>query len=1183
MKFLLLAFCLAFLYLFSTAQPLRINEVMSSNGGALTDSDGETSDWIEFFNAGTTSVNLKDFGLSDKKAQPFLWLFPDYTVNPGEYLLVFASGKDRRELPVNWNTIVSQGDDWKYLVPTTEPTTNWRLSGFADTNWQTGKSGFGQGDNDDATVVTVPRSIFLRKKINITNAASVRQLVLHMDYDDGFVAYLNGVEIARSQMLGKGALPRFDETASGQHEALMYQNQAPEKFLISNPAGILKTGENVLAIQVHNINTTSSDLSAIPFLSVETIEKPANPRIVEILKLGSNELHTNFKISADGESIYLTNPSGALADSVRVGALKTNYSYGRTLNDPTVWNAFDTSTPVQINSGDGVSGEDPGKPVFSLPGGIYSTAMKIYMTAPTTNDTIYYTTDGSVPTRSSLKAVREIDIPTSKVVRARILKAGMLPGETVTNSYIIYGNKKMPVVSISMNPADLWDYNTGIYVMGPNAETKNPNFGANFWMDWEKAAHFELMETTGNKVIDVDAGVKIYGNWSRANAQKSMAFYCRKAYGTEEMKYKIFNERPFDKFKNLVLRNSGNDWNNTMFRDGLMTGMTLGLDVDQQAFRPATIFLNGEYWGILNMREKVNEHFIAANHDVDPDAVILMENNGSAINGSADEWWSLYSFIENNSLSLQANYDHVVSKIELGNYIDYTASQIFYANHDWPGNNIKYWKTTDPASRWRWIMFDTDFGMGIWNTPASKNSIEIVTATNGTEWHNQPWSTLMLRKMLENTGFSNQFVNRFADLMNTTFLPERINKAIDLKRDAISDEMTSHSNKWYGPSHSDWLWNVQMMKNFATDRPYYMFTHLQQKFKFQIPQRITVLADSLAGSVQLNSLKLTKFPWSGAYFQEVPVTLTAIPKAGHRFLKWEGVTTNSSSISITINPKALMQIRAVFESDGSHYDDIVINEVSFNNNATADPGDWIELVNKGGFDIDISGWQVTDSDPNHQFVFAANTIIKANEYLVIANDLEKFKAVFGSVKNLHETFTFNFGLSNTVDAIKLYSSQSQLIDEVNYWNSDPWQTYTFDELWSLELTNPTKNNNSGLNWVLSERNGTPGLRNTPYIPDAIEDLPVAQSATELLPNYPNPFNEGTYIEFKLDQPGKYIVSVLDVNGRTLRILSGDNPFSTVHTIYWDGNDNSGKPVATGVYFYRLESNGFSEMKRMVKM
>lgn len=1183
MKFFLLAIYLAIPSLFSAAQPFRINEVMTSNGGSVADIDGDSSDWIEFFNSGTTAVNLNGYGLSDKKDNPFQWVFPDFKVNPGEYLLVFASGKDRREEPVNWNTIVSQGDDWKYLVPTFEPATNWRLNSFDDSKWATGKSGFGFGDNDDATIVTVSKSIFLRKKITITNVLSISQLVLHMDYDDGFVAYLNGVEIARAQMSGGGGLPRFDGTASGQHDALIYRGQSPETFVISNPATVLKSGENILAVQVHNINATSSDLSAIPFLSVATSEKPVNPRIVDILKLGRNEFHTNFKLDADGESLYLTNASGVLADSVRIGILQLNYSYGRTSKDPTVWAAFDASTPGKINSGDGTSGEYAGKPVFSLPGGIYPTSLKVRLAAPNSNDTIYYTIDGSVPTRSSSIAIREIDIPNSKVIRARIFKAGMLPGVTVTNSYIIYGNKKMPVVSLSMDPADLWDYYTGIYVKGPNAQTKNPFFGANFWMDWEKACHFELMETTGNKVIDIDAGVKIYGNYSRANDQKSMALYCRKGYGYDNIKYKIFAERPFDEFKDIVLRNSGNDWNNTMFRDGLMTGLTIGLNIDQMAFRPATVFLNGDYWGILNIREKINEHFIAANHDVDPDDVILLENNGFPLIGSADDWLKLYSFMVNNTLNNQANYDQVVAQIDLGNYIDYTASQIFYANHDWPGNNIKYWKTTDVDSRWRWIMFDTDFGMGIWNTPASKNSIEIVTATNGTEWHNLPWSTLMLRRMLENTGFRNQFVNRFADLMNSTFLADRVNKAIDLKRDLIEDEIGNHFQKWNKDPYNDWLVNVQMMKKFATDRPTNVFNHIRLKFGFQNPQIITARADSAQGIIQLNSLKLTKFPWRGTYFPNVPITLTALPKAGFRFVKWTGIATGSNSSIITVVPQANMDLTAVFENDGSHYDDIVINEISFNNSATANPGDWIELTNKGQYDIDISGWIITDSDPNHQFIFAATTWIKANEYLVIANDPEKFKAVFGSVKNLVEPFFFDFGLSNTVDAIKLYSRENQLIDEVNYVNADPWQTYSFTELWSLELINPANNNNSGLNWVLSEKNGTPGLRNTPYIPNAIDDIPVARNSTELLQNYPNPFSEGTYIEFKFDKPGKYLVSILDVNGRILRILTGDDPISTVKTVYWDGNDNSGKPLPKGVYFYRLETNGFSKMKRMVKI
>jgi len=1181
MKLFLLSICLAFTAVYTSAQPLRINEVMSSNGGIITDMDGDSSDWIEFFNSGTTSVNLNGFGLSDKKDQPFQWIFPHYIVNPGDYLLVFASGKDRREVPFNWNTIIASGDDWKYLVPATEPTTNWRLSTFDDTGWKTGKSGFGMSDNDDATLVTVTKSILLRKKITITNLTTIKQLVLHMDYDDGFVAYLNGVEIARAQMLDKGVLPRFDEKASGLHEALIFQGQAPEMFVISNPALVLKSGENILSIQVHNNDIASSDLSAIPFLSVETTVKPTAPRVIDILKLGRNEFHTNFKLNADGESLYLTNPSGVLVDSVLMGAMQINYSFGRSAKDPIVWVAYDVSTPGEVNTGEEVSGEMAPKPVFTKPGGIYATGTILSITAPTQNDTIYYTLDGSVPTRSSSIAVREIEIRTSKVVRARILKSGMLPGETVTNSYIIYGNKKMPVVSISMNPTDLWDFNTGIYVDGPHAEVKDPHFGANYWMDWEKACHFELMEATGNKVIDVDAGVKIFGNYSRANAQKSLAFYCRKGYGYEDMNYKIFAERPYDKYKNVVLRNSGNDWNNTMFRDGLMTGLTLGMNLEQQAFRPATIFLNGEYWGIHNIREKINEHMIAQHNDIDPDDVTILENHGILVTGTADDYWAMYSFVENNSLATQANYNKMLEWIDINSFIDYFSSQIYFRNHDWPGNNIRYWKTNDATGRWRWILYDTDFGMGIWNALASENSLAFATATNGPDWPNPPWSTLMLRKLLENIVFRNQFVNRFADLLNSNFRADRVNQAIDLKRDAITDEIGSHLLKWNGGSKSTWLSNIQQIKNFATARPFNVFSHIRLKFSFQNTQIITAQADSLQGLIQLNSLKLSSFPWKGSYFPNVPVTLTALPKVGYKFVKWTGITTGSNLATIKVVPQANMVLTAVFEKHQNHYEDIVINEISFNNDATADPGDWIELTNKGAFDIDISGWKITDSDPNHQYIFAANTWLKANEYLIVSSDLTKFSSIFAIGENLFGPF--NFGLSNTLDAVKLYSREGQLVDEVNYGNTDQWQTSTFDELWSLELTNPALNNNSGLNWVLSVNNGTPGLRNTPYSPNAVDDLPIDATSSELLQNYPNPFNEGTYIEFKLDKPGEYRISVLDLNSRTLRIIEADDQMSSNHTVYWDGKDNSGKPVATGVYFYRLEATGFSEMKRMVKM
>lgn len=478
-------------------------------------------------------------------------------------------------------------------------------------------------------------------------------------------------------------------------------------------------------------------------------------------------------------------------------------------------------------------------------------------------------------------------------------------------------------------------------------------------------------------------------------------------------------------------------------------------------------------------------------------------------------------------------------------------------------------------------MFDTDFGMGGINGSAYSNTLAFATEPNGPGWPNPPWSTLILRKLFENTGFRDQFVNRFADLMNSTFLPERVNKVINEKRDVISEEMIAQLKRWNAGTQTAWLSRVAALKTFANARPGYVFGHMKQKFGFQSQQIVTVNTDSVAGTIKLNSLNLNTFPWKGSYFPNVPITLTAIPNAGYRFLKWEGITTNSNQPTISVAPKLNLVLTAIFESDGSHFDNIVINEISFNNELATDPGDWIEIYNKGKEDIDISGWKLTDADSTHRFIFAANTWIKANDYLVVSNNLIKMEEVFGTVQNV--TGTFDFGLGSETDAVRLYSNTSQLIDEVNYSNVFPWKTFDLSQLWTLELSNPAKNNNLPSNWVFAVNNGTPGVRNPSNIPAEIENLPVAQNTTKLLPNYPNPFSEGTAIEFKLDKPGKYLVSVLDLNGRTIRNLSDDNQFSTVHTLYWDGCDNSGKSVVSGIYFYRLECEGFNQTKRMVKM
>ena len=240
-----------------SAQDVVINEAMPSNSSTIHDEDGETSDWVELYNPGTEPVNLENYGLSDSKKTEKFWFFPSVELNPKEFLLVFLSGNDRKQLPVYWETLIDVGDEWKYITPTEEPPGEWRNSGFDDSGWLEGKSGFGYGDGDDSTLIEPTMSVFIRKTFTLDDAAEIVDGLLHMDYDDGFVAYLNGVEIARAGLFTNG--PPAYNAAAVSREAHMYGGGEPEVFPVDNIQELLNEGENALAIQVHNTSAGSSD------------------------------------------------------------------------------------------------------------------------------------------------------------------------------------------------------------------------------------------------------------------------------------------------------------------------------------------------------------------------------------------------------------------------------------------------------------------------------------------------------------------------------------------------------------------------------------------------------------------------------------------------------------------------------------------------------------------------------------------------------------------------------------------------------------------------------------------------------------------------------------------------------------------------------------------------------------
>ncbi len=535
------------------AQNIVINELMSSNLSTITDEDGDFSDWIELYNAEDTRLSLFNYSLTDNFSDTLKWIFPDISIAPNEYLMIFASGKNSTDKIIHIETMIDQGDDWNYFLGYSEPPADWRELSFDDSDWQIGTSGFGFGDDDDSTDVSPadpfdppPISVFIRKKFTIDNISFILGVIFHVDYDDGFVAYLNGTEIARANVGTVGTPPSFDTFADVAREAEIYAGGKPERYDIEDFYSILNEGENVLAVQVHNVQLYSSDMTLIPFLTFEMNGMPEDSRgPAEILGFVIPNIHTNFKLNSSGEELCLYNQFAEIVDSVSFGQLPTDYSYGRKPDGETGWYIFNQPTPGASNSTDGYQ-DYVEEPEFSINGGFYSDFVDISIISPAEDMETYYTLDGSTPTESSYIYSTPIHLESTTVLRAGCFKDGYLQSKTITQSYLINTDFSLPVISLVTDSGNFFDIDSGIYVFGDKPDTTYPYWNSNFWEDWERPVHVELYEPDGQQGFSIDAGIKIYGSWSRLYPQKSLSVFARGRYGYNEINYRIFPDLPIN-------------------------------------------------------------------------------------------------------------------------------------------------------------------------------------------------------------------------------------------------------------------------------------------------------------------------------------------------------------------------------------------------------------------------------------------------------------------------------------------------------------------------------------------------------------------------------------------------------------------------------------------------------------
>lgn len=1047
-------------------ESIVINEFVSSNVDGRKDEDGDATDWIELHNPTAVAVDVEGWALSDDPADPTKFIFPPTVIEPDGYLLVYASGKDRRVQPRGFSTLVGEGARWRWLPGTVEPPATWADSTFDDSSWARGPSGFGFGDGDDRTVVQ-DDTVYVRLVFDLTaqQLAAVQTLYLHVDYDDGFVAYLNGAEVARENIGMVGERPAHDDFADGAVEAKLYQGSQLSAISLADAFGILTPGTNVLAIQVHNASAASSDLSLIPFLTVGLAEPiPALPQADPRLRIPDHLLHTDFKISAEGETLVLTDRLGTEVDRVETGRMWADLSRGRHRFDPGAFYWFQVPTPGRAN---GLNARpritDP--PTVTPDSGSYSGPVTVSMSHPEPGVVIRYTRDGSKPTQQSVRynGPLTIDKPVS-ILRARAFDDREWPSRIETRTFLQGISRPLPIASVVADPVDLWDPETGIYTKGTNYFWLPPFFGANFWMDWEKPAHLDLLQPDGSLSLSQDFGLKIHGGWSRSFAQKSLRLLARTGYGESRFDYPVFGAEGLPSFRRLILRNAGTDWCKAHVRDALVQELLLGLDLDMMDFQPALVLLNGEYWGVQHLRERVDQYWCEDHHDADPDAVDILENFMEVKEGDAAAWRELDDFVQSHDLSNPADFAWIAERVDLAECANYHIAQVFMGNTDWPQNNIKYWRKREPGAKWRWILYDTDFALGDADGPDKDTLHRLVSGPI------PDWSVRLFRGLLENDEFRFDFINRYADLLNTRFRPSVTSEVVDRVVNQIKPEMEEHQERW-GYSYTYWQNEIQKIADYLLNRPIPCGQHIEREFQLAGHYSLGLdIQPPGAGKIELAVIAVDE-AWNGKYYLGVPVRLRAVPSPGYAFAGWSDPTVSQTE-EIQIDPPGAYSIAAKFVATGGG---IVINEINYNAPASFDPGDWVELHNGSTALVDLSGWRFEDSA--NSWTLPLGTVLAPGQFLVLAEDLVEFQQHHPQVSAV--LGDLGFGLSGSGEKLSLYDAAGTLLDTVDYDDKAPWPTGPDGGGPTLELYQPSLDNSLAASWRESlVQFGTPAAKNS---------------------------------------------------------------------------------------------------------
>lgn len=1146
-----------------------INEIQASNATTIADEDGNYHDWIELYNPTGQPVRLFGYGLSDDNDDPYQWVFPDTTIAPGTFMLVWASGEAQR-------------------VPGRPLHAGFRINQRGEEILLTDLNG---------------------NRLDAYKARPVPTDLSYGRYPDG----------------GDDKYYFSNPTPGASNHKMGFEKIIAPPIFLKAPGFY----ENEITLEITSGDSTGFILYTLDG-SEPNIRDIADPPVtypVEIYHPGISD--SSMLVSRANRTHVYTGP-------IRLA--------GRS----------------------------------SMP----NRASNIITT--------YYQPVDGVYTWQKPKD----NLFKGHIIRAARYKDGRL-SETKTATYLITGNGNnsprfdLPVVSITGDLRDLMGWDKGIYVPGRTYKESGGRYDhfvttANYTQRgdvWERPVHFELFEPHGGLLFSQNLGMRIHGGSSRKNPNKSFRLYARGQYDLENrMNYSFFPDAvkpsgggPVDTYNRLLLRADGNlrEYLNDIVACRVLEATSVGV----QRSRPVVHFINGEYWGLIYLRDRLDAWHIAYNYDIDADNVIMIdspygERDPDFVEAGTPEdfkyYLDMYHYAIENDLADTLHYNQIKKMLDIPSYIDHKIAFIFWSNVDWYGmEHFRIWRTRTTSDapfqdgKWRYIVWDFDEA-GRARHMDYDLLYNAMSPTGGGQppYHfgNRPFRTALFRNMLENETFRNAFINRFADHLNSTFTTGRILDILDEEYQRVAPTFGMHWERWGRVPFSDT--RKAEFEVFAEKRPAIQREHILSNFDLEdtiqvalnlelsnrdtlqtpdsvswpAPESISTPSDPQS-HIRINTLDITPstpgipdkpYPWKGIYFSNIPLTLEAVPGENEIFLHWAGVPDSlKHERFLTLKSTQSLQITAVFESTeqpfypgphplakepylagawgpdkpaGTYPSSMAFVYMEEEHPGLDSPvagfttagyglhsGTRINGLDDGGITLINAGKSGTEEEPG----YPANRL---GGVLLALNTLEKESVSIKWSAGTSERNTKRYGIrlqyrlgeegpfkeitppgAGPIEYTGDHRSEQQHFDNIKL-PAEALQQPVVQLFWRYYFTGEQlygaaiKADRLWINDI--------GIKGTSE--NLLKRKPVeAEAILELSQNYPNPFNPVTVIRYRLPEDLEVTLQVFDMLGRRVATLVNEKIPAGSHKASFD----AGK-LASGIYIYRLEAGEQTLIRRM---